>query len=127
MQGDIYLGNAVVDGQKSKFWIAGQFMAKYNEGSQNDPRVNHNVEIKWGVHKKGDKKVSLAKQKSATTLTILISGKFLNNIDGKQYLLEKQGDYLVYGPNLFHNWEAIEDTVIATIRWPSVQDDTVSE
>jgi len=34
--------------------------------------------------------------------------------------LNHQGDYVMWGIGVDHRWEALEDTVIITVRWPSV-------
>jgi quercetin dioxygenase-like cupin family protein len=35
-------------------------------------------------------------------------------------LLERQGDYVVWGPGVDHSWRAEEESVVLTVRWPSV-------
>ena len=31
----------------------------------------------------------------------------------------EQGDYAVWGPGIDHSWEALADSVVITVRWPS--------
>ncbi|SOD71201.1 hypothetical protein SAMN05892883_0766 [Jatrophihabitans sp. GAS493] len=34
--------------------------------------------------------------------------------------LARQGDYATWGPGIDHSWQAEEDTVVVTVRWPSL-------
>ena len=34
--------------------------------------------------------------------------------------LEKEGDYAVWGPGIGHSWQAEEDSIVITVRWPSI-------
>jgi len=40
-------------------------------------------------------------------------------------VLEQQGQYVLHGPGIPHKSEALEDSIILTIRWPSVPNDRV--
>ncbi|WP_374005171.1 hypothetical protein [Streptomyces ipomoeae] len=35
-------------------------------------------------------------------------------------MLERQGDYVVWGRGVDHSWVAEEESVVLTVRWPSV-------
>lgn len=35
-------------------------------------------------------------------------------------VLAEQGDYVVWGRGVDHSWEAEEESVVLTVRWPSV-------
>jgi quercetin dioxygenase-like cupin family protein len=50
---------------------------------------------------------------------LLIAGNFRVDLTGASIVLEKQGDYVVWGPGIDHSWEAISDSVVVTVRWPS--------
>lgn len=39
---------------------------------------------------------------------------------GRSVLLEEQGDYVVWGQGVDHSWTAEDDSVVLTLRWPSV-------
>jgi quercetin dioxygenase-like cupin family protein len=41
-------------------------------------------------------------------------------LPGRSVLLEKQGDYVVWGKGVDHSWYAEEESVVLTVRWPSV-------
>jgi hypothetical protein len=32
-----------------------------------------------------------------------------------------EGDYVILGPDVVHFWEAIGDTLVATVRFPSIE------
>ncbi|GAA2918135.1 hypothetical protein GCM10011428_37800 [Streptomyces violaceus] len=52
----------------------------------------------------------------------LVSGKSRLDLGGGvgSVTLEKQGDYMVWGPGIDHSWQAEDDSVVVTVRWPSV-------
>ena len=54
-----------------------------------------------------------------TTLVLLVQGKFRIDLTETSVTLEKQGDYAVWGPGIDHSWEAITESVVLTVRWPS--------
>jgi quercetin dioxygenase-like cupin family protein len=35
-------------------------------------------------------------------------------------LLEREGDYVMWGAGVDHTWRAEEDSIVITIRWPSL-------
>lgn len=55
-----------------------------------------------------------------TALLVLISGRFRVRLPGRDVLLVEQGDYAVWGRGVDHSWVAEEDSVVLTVRWPSV-------
>lgn len=55
-----------------------------------------------------------------TTVLMLVSGRFEIELDRISHMLRESGDYATWGPGVSHIWEAHEDTVIITVRWPSV-------
>jgi quercetin dioxygenase-like cupin family protein len=55
-----------------------------------------------------------------TTMIILVSGRFRIDLSVGSTALDRQGDYVVWGPGIDHSWQAEDDTVIITVRWPSV-------
>ena len=85
---------------------------------------NKNFEVKWGKHKKGDKGKGWVANKTAFSLAILIKGKVRIQFEGRgKVVLEKQGDYVGWAPGVYHDWEVLKESVIMTIRWPSVNND----
>jgi quercetin dioxygenase-like cupin family protein len=56
-----------------------------------------------------------------STLVILVSGTFRVDLSGEGGArLQRQGDYLVWGPGIEHTWQAENDSFVITIRWPSL-------
>jgi hypothetical protein len=50
---------------------------------------------------------------------LLISGKFRVELPERSVLLAKQGDYVVFH-GVDHSWHAEKDSVVLTVRWPSI-------
>jgi quercetin dioxygenase-like cupin family protein len=57
-----------------------------------------------------------------TTLLLLVSGRFRIDLSVGSFILESEGDYALWGPGVNHHWQAEKDTVVITVRWPSVSD-----
>jgi hypothetical protein len=102
-------------------WFVGHFIKPAD-----DPRSTGDVEIKWHTHPAGDLKPAWTKSIEATTLAILISGRFTFHFPDQEILLKQQGDYVLWTPGVFHRWQAEEESVILTIRWPSREEDVVT-
>lgn len=117
-------GNIETAGDR-RGWFIGHFI------DDDAVRQANSVEVKWGIHPPGDSNVRYAANKSATTLSILIRGKFrLSFSEGnrvEEVFLKNEGDYAVWLPGVYHNWiaEGEADTVILTVRWPSIAGDQV--
>lgn len=109
-----YSGNAAEDGRENRGWVLGHFI---------DPaegvRSSKDVEVKWGIHPAGEKRAAWTAEDQRTTLVFLVSGNFRIDLSEGSIPLERQGDYAVWGPGVDHAWEAITDSVVVTVRWPS--------
>lgn len=109
-----YSGNAAEDGRENRGWVLGHFI---------DPaegvRSSREVEVKWGIHPAGEKRAAWTAEDQRTILVLLVSGSFRIDLTEGSILLERQGDYAVWGPGIDHTWEAITDSVVVTVRWPS--------
>lgn len=110
-----YTGNAADDGSERRGWILGHFIDP-SEGV----RHSKDVEVKWGTHPAGETRPEWAPDHQRTTLVLLIQGKFHVHLTDGSALLQRQGDYLVWGPGVEHSWEAEEDSIVVTVRWPSL-------
>ncbi|MBB5080520.1 signal peptidase I [Nonomuraea endophytica] len=110
---NVYVGNAGRDAALDKGWLLGHF-------KEAGLRHSEDVEIKWGVHAAGDKRSAWVRGEVRTALLVLISGRFRVELPGRDVLLEQQGDYVVWGRGVDHSWVAEEDSVVLTVRWPSV-------
>ncbi len=110
----VYTGNATVDGAADRGWLLGHFKPL------DDPRHSDDVEIKWSVHPVGDERAAWVRGERRTALLVLISGRFRVELPGRCVILAEQGDYVVWGPGVDHWWHAEEESVVMTVRWPSI-------
>ncbi len=106
-------------------WIIGQFVPE-----EHGLRRRTDVELKWGVHSKGERRGDTwAAYRTATTISVLIEGSLIVRlrVDGQvhEVLLEEKGDYLIINSQVEHNWESPEDSIVLTIRCPSVSGDLI--
>ncbi|MFE9603837.1 signal peptidase I [Streptomyces hokutonensis] len=114
MSGNIYVGNAGKDAPLDSGWLLGHFK------DADDPRHTDAVEVKWGIHPQGDERLEWVRGDERTALLVLVSGRFRVEFPERSVLLEQQGDYVVWGPGVDHSWFAEEESVLVTVRWPSV-------
>ena len=114
MTGNWHSGNAAEDGAETRGWILGHFI---------DPskgvRSSKDVEVKWFIHPAGDRRHEWTADDQRTTFVLLVEGNFRIDLTEASITLEKQGDYTVWGPGIDHSWEALSDSVVITVRWPS--------
>jgi hypothetical protein len=109
-----YFGNAVTDAIDHEGYVVGNFM---DEG---DIRQTECVEIKWGVHPAGDQRATWqGDDETRTTVLVLTHGKFRLDLRTDNYVLEREGDYAMWGPGIGHFWRAEEDSLVISVRWPS--------
>ena len=113
MAEQIYTGNARADASDNKGWLLGHFKAP------DDVRHSEDVEIKWGIHPRGDERPEWVAAEQRTAMLLLVSGRFHVELPGRSILLAEQGDYLVFH-GISHSWHAEEDSVVLTVRWPSI-------
>jgi hypothetical protein len=113
-----YVGNANDDGDENRSWLIGHFKPT------DDIRHSKDVEVKWGVHSEGDSRTEWSSGIHQGTVIILISGRWQLDLrhagQVENITLDRPGDYVVWGPGIDHTWQALTDSTIATIRWPSV-------
>lgn len=107
-------GNAAEDTAQTRGWLLGHFI---------DPaegvRSTKDVEVKWATHPAGDKRPEWTADDRRTTLVLLVDGHFRVRLTEGAATLARQGDYILWGPGIDHTWEAIEDSIVLTVRWPS--------
>jgi hypothetical protein len=111
---NVYVGSADVDAAGDRGWLLGHFKPA------DDVRHSEDVEIKWGVHERGDERAQWVTGEKRTALLMLISGRFRVELPGRSVLLAERGDYVVWGHGVDHSWYAEEESVVLTVRWPSV-------
>lgn len=110
----VYVGNAGKDAALDQGWLLGHFR------DIGDPRHSEALEIKWGVHPRADERSQWVRGEKRTALLVLISGRFHVELPDRSVLLKAQGDYVVWGCGVDHSWFAEEESVVLTVRWPSV-------
>ena len=117
----ITVGNAHVD--QDRGWFIGQFM-----GPEQGLRKRDDIEIKWGVHPAGDVRANgWSLNRTSTTISILIEGSFIALFRGpgwqQEVTLKRKGDYVIFREGVEHSWHSEVDSLVLTIRTPSVKDD----
>jgi hypothetical protein len=111
----VYVGNAGTDGAGNQGWLLGHFMPPGH------PLHSGDVEVKWGVHPKGDHRVAWATGEVRTALLVLIQGTFHVELRDRTVVLSVPGDYVMWGPGVDHSWRALDEgTTVLTVRWPSL-------
>jgi hypothetical protein len=115
-----YFGNAKADQVGGSGWFVGQFVP-----AELGLRRQTAVELKWGIHPDGEKRSAPWANQNGTTISILIEGslKVTFHIDGaeQEVTLRTRGDYVAFGPEVVHSWEAVGDTIVLSVRFPSVE------
>ncbi|MFC3502348.1 signal peptidase I [Micromonospora krabiensis] len=114
MDDRVYVGNAGADGAVNAGWLLGHFMPP------GDPRHSTEVEVKWGVHPAGEARARWATGERRTALLVLVSGRFRVELPDRTVVLGEPGDYVVWGRGVDHSWYAETESVVLTVRWPSV-------
>jgi len=115
----VVFGNASVEGTNRWGWFLGHFITPTD-----NPRSTPLLEVKWGVHKAGDGRNQWATNVEATTLSILINGRFRLQFPEQEFVLSREGDYVLWCPGVPHYWSAEEDSTVVTVRWPSKPEDS---
>jgi hypothetical protein len=108
----VYVGKADRDADGG--WLLGHFR------DPADPRHSEAVEVKWGVHPRGDQRAAWVRGEERTALLVLVRGCFRMDFPERSVTLSEPGDYVLWGPGVDHSWYAAEDSVEMTVRWPSV-------
>jgi hypothetical protein len=108
----IYTGNAAAN-TAARGWMLGHFMP------EGDARHSDDVEIKWGIHPEGETRQEWSTDNARSTLSVLVSGRFLIDFPDRAVVLAEQGDYVLYR-GVGHTWHAEQASVVIVIRWPSL-------
>jgi uncharacterized cupin superfamily protein len=123
MEPSVVFGNAHVAGANRRGWFLGHFV----DPSSDRLRSTSDLEVKWGMHTAGASRTEWSTNESATTLAILISGRFCLRFPDQEVLLAREGDYAIWTPGTPHSWTAEEASTVLTVRWPSLPEDTIEE
>jgi quercetin dioxygenase-like cupin family protein len=89
----------------------------------NSVRASEAVEIKWGIHRAGERRDAWQTDEQRTSVLLLVKGRFRLDLSVGTFVLQNEGDYAMWGPGIDHSWQAEEDTAIIIIRWPSMRAD----
>jgi hypothetical protein len=111
---NITTGNAVVASRDTRGWFVGHFMP----GESNPLRASE-LELKWYTHSKGETRSEWAPGNRVRTLNILIRGHFVLLFPEREVALQKEGDYVLFGPDVPHSFRSVEESLVLTVRWPS--------
>ncbi|MCB7129153.1 MAG: hypothetical protein J3T61_06425 [Candidatus Brocadiales bacterium] len=109
-----FFGNAAQISAGHRGWFLGHFMEESGK-----PLHTRALEIKWGLHRKGETRADWDPEGSSTTLTLLIRGEFEVKFSDRQFTLNEEGDFVLWGPGIPHTWAALDNSLILTVRWPS--------
>jgi hypothetical protein len=77
------------------------------------------VEMKWYTHAKGETRAEWSPGIGARTLNVLVRGKFVLVFPDGEVPLEKEGDFVLFGPDVAHSYRSVEESLVLTVRWPS--------
>jgi cupin superfamily acireductone dioxygenase involved in methionine salvage len=116
----ISFGNVAQHGIRG--WFIGQFIPRSRGLAHQEA-----LEIKWQQHRKGERRERFAHSLRATTIAILVNGSFVTRFrlpnETREVVLNCPGDYIAYGPGLEHSWEALEESLVITVRFPSLSNE----
>jgi hypothetical protein len=107
-------GNVADASKNTRGWFLGHFMP----GADNPLRTT-DVELKWYMHAKGETREQWSPPNAVRTLNILIRGRFALLFPEREVLLEKEGDFVLFGPGIAHSFRSEEESLVLTVRWPS--------
>lgn len=112
-------GNVYTKSNGERGWILGNFI------DPSSPFHNEDFEIKWSKIPMGERKEDAKANKTAKTLCLLVYGKFSVILpeEKRTAVLKEEGDYIFFSPGVVHSWEALETSLIITVRWPSLKGD----
>ena len=103
------------DGQQHS-WLAARPL--HGRGRRH-PRLRcRRGEVGYPPRRRGPRR--LGYRRAAHPLLLLIRGRFRLDLSVGSVTLEREGDYAVWGPGIDHCWQAEEDSIVITVRWPSI-------
>ena len=131
MEQPVYQGSAGLDGAPFNGWFVGRLRDwRIQNGIDPDPegldlRDAGALEIKWGIHPKGQLRPGgWAGRTDKICLGLLVRGSFIlrfrsfdHPIQELTHHLRSEGDYVIWREEVEHTWQAEEDSVILTVRW----------
>lgn len=112
---NIVAGNAAEASKDTRGWFLGQFMR-----GQANPHRTPDLEVKWFVHAKGEERADWSPASPVRTLNILVRGHFVLRFPDREVALAREGDYVLFGPDVAHSFRSVEESLVLTVRWPSI-------
>jgi len=114
-------GNAAFASKDTRGWFLGHFMP----GADNPLRTS-DLEIKWYTHAEGETRNEWAPGNPVKTLNILIRGRFVLLFPDEEVVLAKEGDFVLFGPDVPHSFRSEQESLVLTVRWPSLTADKLA-
>jgi quercetin dioxygenase-like cupin family protein len=114
-----HFGNVADASRETRGWFVGHFMP-----GEDSPLKSRDVELKWFTHAKGETREEWSPASAARTLNILIRGHFVLRFPDREVALAREGDFVLFGPGVPHSFRSVEESLVLTVRWPSVPPDT---
>jgi hypothetical protein len=116
LMSNIYSGNAIIDGRGGWF---------FGDRQPAGPRHHNSVLVKYGLHHTGEECKNPHKCSKNINISILIDGgpfvhyfRTLDTKDLPDVVLERIGDYVIYGPDVTHTWRALKESSVVTFQFP---------
>jgi quercetin dioxygenase-like cupin family protein len=97
--------------------IRGWFLGHFLPGES--PLRSEDVELKWFTHRKGETRGEWSPPNSVRTLNVLIRGSFVLVFPDREVALQREGDFVLFGPGIAHSYRSVEESLVLTVRWPS--------
>jgi len=64
-------------------------------------------------------KTALPRYKDGTVDEQIDRGKFVLLFPDREVPLEREGDFVLFGPGVAHSFRSVEESLVLTVRWPS--------
>jgi mannose-6-phosphate isomerase-like protein (cupin superfamily) len=109
-------GNVVGASKDTRGWFLGHFMP-----GDGNPLQTSQLELKWYTHAEGESRSEWAPGNPVKTLNILGRGHFVLLFPDREIALEKEGDFVLFGPGVPHSFRSVHESLVLTVRWPSLR------
>ena len=83
------------------------------------------MEVKSAVYHGGEVRHAWGANHAATTLAVLVRGRFRFSFPDRDVVLAREGDYVLWPPGVPRHWAAEAPTVLLSVRWPSLPGDRI--
>ena len=110
-----FTGNVNDASKDTRGWFLGHFMP-----GETNPLQTQHLEVKWYTHARGETRETWAPGNPVQTLNILVRGHFVLLFPDGEVSLETEGDFVLFGPGMPHSYRAEQESLVITVRWPSV-------